>query len=481
MRPPALRSRPRDMPARCSTSRPPAQNFADPIKIECNLGSDPICDATLPPTLQALINGEPLDWTLLLQALPEILANLEQSLDGAAQDVHIPLIGDTLDAGADVVGTFNDGVVVPLAALAAQLTAAGDQDGDSDVDAYDLAKLARQFVLTELGPSGADLLRNTNGIPGDPNADGDIDDIVITPLCGSPAVVCADGEGVTLEPDQGLPRHLQDRPGDRRRRAVRHRPPRPAGAPHRRRPRRRLLEPPGRLRPLGRGRRLHRRERQGAARGQDREAPVRRRHDRSAGRDERGPFGRQVPPGRRRQLQRRRRARHVAPEHVTSSTGCRVTKIEIHKLWCDDFGTAAVEGVDWHGTDGYELRAAPRARHARRRRRLGAEPERVRDDGRPARRRRLHLHRRGSRLLLRRRRPRIPRRLLGHALPCRRARVPRRHDPRHGGRRRLRSGDAADRRRRRRHQDRPGPDRALPHRRARLPEVRRASASASPT
>ncbi len=335
------------------------QNFADPIKIECNLGSDPICDATLPPTLQALINGEPLDWTLLLQALPEILANLEQSLDGAAQDVHIPLIGDTLDAGADVVGTFNDGVVVPLAALAAQLTAAGDQDGDSDVDAYDLAKLARQFVLTELGPSGADLLRNTNGIPGDPNADGDIDDIVITPLCGTPAEVCPDGDGVTANLIKDFRVTFKigqaidgDVPFDIGLRGL---PVRLTGGVHGAGSWSLLVD-------FGLS------AEDGAYIVANGKAPL-------AGKTEKRPFDVDTtdPPDGTNE------AHSVAKflqdddtnfndvaelgmwlQNTSSSTGCRVTKIEIHTLWCDDFGTAAVEGVDWHGTDGYELRA----RHA---------------------------------------------------------------------------------------------------------------------
>ena len=101
--------------------------------------------------------------------------------------MHIPLIGDTLDAGANVVGTFNDNVVTPFADLVEDLKTVGQVDTDSDVDAYDLALLTRQFIFETLGSAngGPDLLRNTNGVPADPNADGDIDDIVVTPLCGA--------------------------------------------------------------------------------------------------------------------------------------------------------------------------------------------------------------------------------------------------------------------------------------------------------
>ncbi len=163
------------------------------FKIECNIGSDPLCDAELPAALTNLISGEQFDWTLLIQILPQILTNLEKTLDGAAQGIKLPLIGDALDAGADVVGAFNTNVVTPFADLVEDLKTAGDVDGDSDTDAYDLAKLARTFIVDELGPSpGAGLLRDTNG-----DSAVNAQDVVITPLCGSPAVVCADGDGVT--------------------------------------------------------------------------------------------------------------------------------------------------------------------------------------------------------------------------------------------------------------------------------------------
>ena len=48
------------------------------------------------------------------QGRRQILAKLEKKLDGAAQDVKLPLIGNALDAGADVVGAFNDKVVSPF-------------------------------------------------------------------------------------------------------------------------------------------------------------------------------------------------------------------------------------------------------------------------------------------------------------------------------------------------------------------------------
>ena len=334
-------------------------NFADPIKIECNIGGSPICNATLPPALEALIAGKPLDWSLLLQALPQILANLEKSLDGAAQDIHIPLIGDTLDAGANVVGTFNDSVVTPLAALAAQLTAAGNQDGDSDVDAYDLAKLTRQFVLDEIGPAGVGLLRNTNGIPADPNAAGDIDDIVITPLCGSPAVVCANGDGVTgpnLIKDFRVTFKIGqaidgDVPFDIGLRGV---PVRLTGGVHGAGSWSLLVdfglsaEDGGYIVANGKPQLLGKTEKRpfdvdtDSDSTNDAYSVVKYLQDDDTNLTDAADIGMWL-------------------QNTTTNEGCRVTKVEIHTLWCDDFGTSPdVEGVDWHGADQYELRA----RHA---------------------------------------------------------------------------------------------------------------------
>jgi len=350
------------------------QNFADPITIECNLGTDPICDADLPPLLEGLISGEPLDWALLIQALPEILANLEDTLDGAAQDVHIPLVGDTLDAGAEVVGTFNENVVVPFADLAAQLTAAGDQDGDSDVDAWDLAKLTRQFVHEQLGAAGGvDLLRNTNGIPADPNADGDLDDIVVTPLCGAGPSVCADGDGVTgsnLIKDFRVTFKLgqaidADVPFDIGLRGL---PVRLQGGVHGSGSWSLLVD-------FGLsfedGAYIVANGKAGATGSEDRPFDL----DLEP---EGAPDGTPDAHSVQKYLQDDGTNFNNVAEYgmwlhnTTTDEGCRVTNIELHKLHCDDLGTAAtVEGVDWNGTDDWELRP----RHAPDTPATGGEPE----------------------------------------------------------------------------------------------------------
>ena len=53
-------------------------------------------ETTVPPNLLDKIATEALNWAFLLQILPELLDNLALALDGAAQGVSIPFIGDAL-------------------------------------------------------------------------------------------------------------------------------------------------------------------------------------------------------------------------------------------------------------------------------------------------------------------------------------------------------------------------------------------------
>ena len=81
---------------------------------------------SLPPDLGEQIANATLDWTLILQAVKALADQLQSNLDGASADIHLPLIGDALDAGADVVGAINDNVLTPLAGLAADLQASAN-------------------------------------------------------------------------------------------------------------------------------------------------------------------------------------------------------------------------------------------------------------------------------------------------------------------------------------------------------------------
>ena len=167
-------------------------DFGD-MTISCNIGSDPLCNAELPNDLKNLINGSELDWTLLVQIAQNILTKLETTLDGAAQNVKLPLIGNALDAGANVVGAFNDNVITPFNTLVQQIKTTADQDADGTVDAYDAAKFVQTFIFDNLGPaSTAHILQDTNGVGGTTK-----DDVIVTPLCGVPAEPCANGASLT--------------------------------------------------------------------------------------------------------------------------------------------------------------------------------------------------------------------------------------------------------------------------------------------
>ena len=131
----------------------------DPRPDQAEVHRGPLgCTPVLPAALQGILDGQPLNWALLLQILPQPLMKLEHEVDGAAKDVHIPLIGDTLDAGANIVGTFNDEVVTPFADLAEQITATVDAapngDGDSVAEPWEVAEQVESFIFDGAGTGG---------------------------------------------------------------------------------------------------------------------------------------------------------------------------------------------------------------------------------------------------------------------------------------------------------------------------------------
>ncbi|HEX7222295.1 MAG TPA: calcium-binding protein, partial [Candidatus Limnocylindrales bacterium] len=191
----------------------PTPTFAGTLTVSCDiqpLPAAPTCSATPSGALTALsaaVNGDPLNWSMLIQILPHLLADLEHSLSGAAQDVKLPLAGETLDAGADVVDTFNNGVVIPFASLSAQITNAVDAaptgDGDGVAEPEEVAKVLEKAIFDLIGPAGSVQL---GGAPAnlilDLNGDGQrtVADVVVIPRCGSPAPgPCEGAEGDSIE------------------------------------------------------------------------------------------------------------------------------------------------------------------------------------------------------------------------------------------------------------------------------------------
>jgi Ca2+-binding RTX toxin-like protein len=189
----------------------PTPAFLGDIVLSCDIQPLPAAPTCAAPggsaiaALQAAIDGDPLNFALLIQLLPQLLNDLEHSLSGAAQDVEIPLVGEALDAGAGIVNTFNQGVVIPFANLAAEINAAADTDTDGTVEPAEVAAKVQQAIFDLIGPSGsvqlggqpANLIQDLNGSGGPAT----IDDVSVVALCGDPADRCADGDAVTAIDD----------------------------------------------------------------------------------------------------------------------------------------------------------------------------------------------------------------------------------------------------------------------------------------
>lgn len=155
--------------------------------------------ASVPEDLADELASRLLDWSLILRGIEQLLTRVEQQLDGAASGASVPLVGKSLDAGADVARTLNEQVIAPLAALSEELERLGDvdRDGDQIPDALDAQALIRQYVFEKLGPASQfKVLRDLDG-------DGDIDqdDVRVYTLCGSPVHKCADDERLDLIAD----------------------------------------------------------------------------------------------------------------------------------------------------------------------------------------------------------------------------------------------------------------------------------------
>ncbi|MBW3668521.1 MAG: hypothetical protein KY443_04835 [Actinobacteria bacterium] len=111
----------------------------------------------VPPALTSRLLAYALDWDMLLRALPDLLTRLEEGLEASANsgtgNNKLPIVGDALDAGADIVNKLNTGVVTPtIDAIGPVVDAATTPD--------EVQSAIRTFLFTKLGPSSsAALLR----------------------------------------------------------------------------------------------------------------------------------------------------------------------------------------------------------------------------------------------------------------------------------------------------------------------------------
>ncbi|MPZ74156.1 MAG: hypothetical protein GEU74_13150, partial [Nitriliruptorales bacterium] len=158
-----------------------------------------------------------ISWDTLLNALPELLARVEDGLrasSGTGPDGgKVPIIGDALDAGADVVGVLNDEVIPLAQSIGGTIDAALVDCTDPEVecttetadepnnapcdgpdepaceydeievpnpDPEDVERFIQNFLWDELGAGGANLIRKNAG-----SATPAVkDDIAVTALCG---------------------------------------------------------------------------------------------------------------------------------------------------------------------------------------------------------------------------------------------------------------------------------------------------------
>ncbi len=80
------------------------------------------------PDLKTKIQNAVLDWSLLAKALPKLLDTLEVALDGGANAINVPLVGDALDGGAELVDKLDEEFVKPVSSALETLDATGTAD-----------------------------------------------------------------------------------------------------------------------------------------------------------------------------------------------------------------------------------------------------------------------------------------------------------------------------------------------------------------
>jgi Ca2+-binding RTX toxin-like protein len=183
-----------------------AVNYVADLGLTVDLvGGEFVITPYVPADLLAQFAAAALDFELLLKALPEIIGSVEQALRSSAADAagnnKIPLIGDALDAGADVAGALRDVAQTVVDNIPPEVYDATDVAG--------LKTVLQGFIYNSLQPSG--LLRTADGTA---VADDPTDIVIIATCAGSD---CADGDspfdiddlrvifGVGQEADTELP------------------------------------------------------------------------------------------------------------------------------------------------------------------------------------------------------------------------------------------------------------------------------------
>ena len=144
-----------------------------------------------PPDLLTLLASRILDPAFLLEAFRQLVADVAEALKGAGKDVEVPILGDALDAGADVAGTLESAITDLQAALQTIQDTLKPANGDPSGygSANDVRNAVRTAVYDALGPDGADILRVDDAS----DTDGTIDQVNVIARCGSNDP-CADSD-----------------------------------------------------------------------------------------------------------------------------------------------------------------------------------------------------------------------------------------------------------------------------------------------
>ena len=111
----------------------------------------------VPQKLFDTLSAQLLSFDFILDTLKSLVDQLHTSLDGAAKNVRVPLIGNALDAGANIAEQLNKAVTA-LSDLKASLGT------DPNASASDVADKIQQTIFDATGPSsGLKLLTDQNG------------------------------------------------------------------------------------------------------------------------------------------------------------------------------------------------------------------------------------------------------------------------------------------------------------------------------
>ena len=133
-------------------------------------------------------------WDLIAQGIEAFGDAVDEAVSAAAYDVEIPVIGDLLDAGADVSNAFNTKVTDPLAGLIGSLNSAGDFTT--------IESSISNFFWTNLGGANSDPAQRFILNFDDPTAmPVQSEDVIVKTLCGADRHDCVDGvdDFLTLE------------------------------------------------------------------------------------------------------------------------------------------------------------------------------------------------------------------------------------------------------------------------------------------